>query len=222
MSNPLYLLDTGVLLILLRGGEHAARIEDGHSLRDSGIRPLISIVTHGEISVLAARNAWGSERREALAQALHELVTVDINHPDVIAAYVDIELHSQAHPEGARNMGKNDLWIAACAKAAGATLLTTDGDFEHLNPPMLDVTTVAVRQRARRYACEAAPARPARRAPSLGAPREAPPPSYTRRPRSFRSVRADEGRGSPHGAARARRRRASVRGGGNGAPAIDP
>lgn len=35
-------------------------------------------------------------------------------------------------------MGKNDLWIAACAKAASATLLTTDKDFSHLIPEYLD------------------------------------------------------------------------------------
>ena len=35
-------------------------------------------------------------------------------------------------------MGKNDLWIAACAKATGAILLTTDNDFTHLIPDHLD------------------------------------------------------------------------------------
>lgn len=29
-------------------------------------------------------------------------------------------------------MGQNDMWIAATAKATGATLLTTDRDFDHL------------------------------------------------------------------------------------------
>lgn len=29
-------------------------------------------------------------------------------------------------------MGKNDLWIAAAAHVTGATLLTTDADFDHL------------------------------------------------------------------------------------------
>ncbi len=29
-------------------------------------------------------------------------------------------------------MGKNDLWIAAVAHAAVATLVTTDNDFDHL------------------------------------------------------------------------------------------
>ena len=30
-------------------------------------------------------------------------------------------------------MGKNDLWIAATAYAMNAQLLTTDGDFDHLD-----------------------------------------------------------------------------------------
>jgi tRNA(fMet)-specific endonuclease VapC len=31
------------------------------------------------------------------------------------------------------NMGKNDLWIAAAAHTTGATLVTTDRDFDHLH-----------------------------------------------------------------------------------------
>ena len=54
-----------------------------------------------------------------------------------IDAYVELDLVSQAHPEGARNMGKNELWVAASARAAGATLLTTDRDFDHLIPERL-------------------------------------------------------------------------------------
>lgn len=34
-------------------------------------------------------------------------------------------------------MGKNDLWIAATAAAMGATLLTTDRDFDRLAPRFL-------------------------------------------------------------------------------------
>lgn len=36
-------------------------------------------------------------------------------------------------------MGKNDLWIAATAKVAGATLLTIDSDFDHLNGTYINV-----------------------------------------------------------------------------------
>lgn len=42
----------------------------------------------------------------------------------------------------ARNMGKNDLWIAATAHVLGAKLLTTDADFNHLNEVFLDLMKV--------------------------------------------------------------------------------
>jgi hypothetical protein len=38
----------------------------------------ISIVTHGELKVLAERNEWGAEKRRVLAVALDNLVTVNI------------------------------------------------------------------------------------------------------------------------------------------------
>lgn len=65
-----------------------------------------------------------------------------INHPKIIDAYVEIDLYSQRYPSGARNMGKNDLWIAACALASGAKLLTTDKDFAHLSPGLMDVEVI--------------------------------------------------------------------------------
>ncbi|MCG8424386.1 MAG: PIN domain-containing protein [Proteobacteria bacterium] len=77
---------------------------------------------------------WGDKKLAALQTMLDNLVTVDISHPKIIEAYVDIDLCSQNHPDGARNMSKNDVWIAASAKASGAVLLTTDRDFEHLIP----------------------------------------------------------------------------------------
>ena len=38
-----------------------------------------------------------------------------------------------------RNMGKNDLWIAAAASVLNAKLLTTDKDFDHLNEEFLEI-----------------------------------------------------------------------------------
>ena len=130
-SKPL-LLDTNVLLVLVRGGVHAESLESRFGVRSAAIRPLVSIVTHGEIRSLALRNGWGSARKATLDRALSDLITVDISHPRVIDAYVHLDHFSQSHPIGARNMGKNGLWIAACAMAAGARLLTTDKDFQHI------------------------------------------------------------------------------------------
>jgi tRNA(fMet)-specific endonuclease VapC len=39
----------------------------------------------------------------------------------------------------ARNMGKNDLWIAAISKVFKFKLITTDGDFDHLDDVMIDL-----------------------------------------------------------------------------------
>lgn len=137
--SQLYLLDTNVVLALVRGGELGAFIDATFCLRANRLRQAVSVVTHGEVRSLARRRGWGEAKLTALQDALDALVTVDINVAEVIDAYVDIDVFSSRYTGGARNMGKNDLWIAACAKAAGATLLTTDKDFVHLNPAMVDV-----------------------------------------------------------------------------------
>jgi tRNA(fMet)-specific endonuclease VapC len=137
--NVLYLLDTNVVLALVRGQALGATIDATFSLSAGKRRPAISVVTHGEVRVLASRNGWGAAKIEALQNALDAVVTVDINIAEVIDAYVEIDIYSQQHSGGARSMGKNDLWIAACAKASGATLLTTDKDFDHLYPNLLTV-----------------------------------------------------------------------------------
>jgi tRNA(fMet)-specific endonuclease VapC len=137
--NVLYLLDTNVVLALVRGQALGATIDATFSLSAGKRRPAISVVTHGEVRVLASRNGWGAAKIEALQNALDAVVTVDINIAEVIDAYVEIDIYSQQHSGGARSMGKNDLWIAACAKASGATLLTTDKDFDHLDPNLLTV-----------------------------------------------------------------------------------
>ncbi|MCC5916162.1 MAG: hypothetical protein JJU02_02425 [Cryomorphaceae bacterium] len=67
----------------------------------------------------------------------------------MIETYIKIDAFSQrkmAAPNGdklnssPRNMGKNDIWIAATAYVIGAELITSDGDFDHLNGGWLRVT----------------------------------------------------------------------------------
>jgi predicted nucleic acid-binding protein len=147
MSESLYLLDTNVLLLLARGGPLGREIDERFGLRAAKQRPLVCIVSHGEVWALARRNGWGDDKQLALQNVLDNLVTVDISHPRVIECYVEIELSSQAHPDGDRNMGKNDLWIAAATKAAGATLLTTDLDFDHLVPEHFSGAVIEIRGR---------------------------------------------------------------------------
>lgn len=44
----------------------------------------------------------------------------------------------------ARNMGKNDLWIAATSSHYELTLLTTDNDFRHLDKTYLKLEEIDV------------------------------------------------------------------------------
>jgi hypothetical protein len=62
-----YVLDTGVLLNLVRGKELGTRIDREFALTRSMRLHTVSIVTHGELKVLAERNDWGAEKRNALA-----------------------------------------------------------------------------------------------------------------------------------------------------------
>jgi tRNA(fMet)-specific endonuclease VapC len=74
-------------------------------------------------------------REIALLHALLlELVIVDINREPIIDHYVEIDHRSRSV---GRKMNQNDLWIAASAAATGATLLTTDRDFDHLDPSIV-------------------------------------------------------------------------------------
>jgi tRNA(fMet)-specific endonuclease VapC len=81
---------------------------------------------------------------------LRQVPHIDINHDAVLQSYAEIDAFSQGKltsknlPVGmsARNMGKNDLWIAATASVLNATLLTTDDDFDHLNGVFLTVIVI--------------------------------------------------------------------------------
>ena len=109
-------------------------IDATFQLRQQLYTPLICVVTHGEIWSLARENGWGQAKRLALEVMLSNLVTVDINVDQVFDAYVDVEEASRKARGGAVNLGKNDLWIAAVTKVTGATLLSCDKDFDHLDP----------------------------------------------------------------------------------------
>ena len=125
-----YLLDTNILLQLLRGNDLGKQIDSQYGLRSSLNYSMISVVVAGEILALAYKFKWGQKKLDSLQDMLDELVWIDINRREVLSAYAEIDHFSES--QGIK-MGKNDAWIAATAKASGATLLTTDPDFDHLN-----------------------------------------------------------------------------------------
>lgn len=134
-SNVGYLLDTNVLLALVRGKTLGVVIDSRFGLRSTINRSMICVVTAGEMLSLAHQFAWGQSKRDELQAILDEIVWIDINHPDIIDAYAEIDFASRSH---GRKMGKNDVWIAATAKVSKTTLLTTDQDFDHLQTTYID------------------------------------------------------------------------------------
>lgn len=57
MSQQIYLLDTSVILPLVRGSELGRNIDQRFGLRNTKQRSLVSVVSLGEVRVLARRNA---------------------------------------------------------------------------------------------------------------------------------------------------------------------
>lgn len=144
---PTYLLDTGLLLGHIRGAGYAEYAETAYALSQPPNVSLVSVVSKGEIYSLAIQLGWGNEKKEALDVLLRRIPAVDINTDRIIRRYAEIDAYSQgkdrtmALPDGisSRNMGKNDVWIAATGSVLNATLVTTDRDFDHLNGIFLTV-----------------------------------------------------------------------------------
>lgn len=133
------LLDTNVVLELLRKSPAGQRIDREFSLSGELGRNLICVVTAGELLALARRFGWGTAKIDLLTATLNELVVLDINDAVVWKAYAEI---AEFTVRSGRTMGQNDLWIAATARAYDVPLLTTDRDFDHLNGKLLTVVWV--------------------------------------------------------------------------------
>ena len=134
MSSGPLLLDTNILLELVRDKDLGKQISSQFNLKGAVHRPLISIVTVGEIWALADQFGFGENKREFLKKVLETLVILDINHESVLDAYVEVDRACRKAKGGARILSKNDLWIAATTKAASAVLVTMDKDFLCLHP----------------------------------------------------------------------------------------
>lgn len=103
------------------------------------VRVVIPIVVIGELEALALKNDWGYQKVKFLQHLLESYPTADLNR-EITRIYAEVDAFSQGKskqmplPPGltARNMGKNDLWIAAIALYLDMELHTTDNDFDHL------------------------------------------------------------------------------------------
>lgn len=143
-----FVLDTNILIYYLRDYKTKEFIETTFDPLSSANTPIISIVTVGEIRSIAKRNNWGQKRWQLVEELMNQLVVTDIKYEPILDAYAAIDAYSQGKltdkslPMSARNMGKNDLWIAATASVAEAILITADSDFQHLDDEFLNVIKI--------------------------------------------------------------------------------
>jgi len=138
--SELLLLDTNIVIHLIRDNEIGQRVDAAFQIRHRPDRPLISIVTIGECLSLARQFKWGPQKVTVLEALLRELVVVPIDSRPVLDRFA--EFHSWTKSIG-RTIGHNDLWIAATAAATGAHLVTTDADFDPLHPVHIRRTIIS-------------------------------------------------------------------------------
>lgn len=75
---------------------------------------------------------------------------VPVDNYELFERYAEIDTFSQGKSQkyntnfSARNMGKNDLWIAATASVLNAKLLTMDKDFAHLDNVFLELEIITL------------------------------------------------------------------------------
>jgi predicted nucleic acid-binding protein len=136
---PLYLLDTNILVHLIRGDATGEIIRNRYALLMQQERPLLSIVTEAEIKSLALQWTWGEVSCEQMRFFISSFHVLPIQTTRQVEAFATLDAWSRAQ---GRKMGKNDLWIAATTFIEEAILLTTDSDFDHLNGTFFTVVRV--------------------------------------------------------------------------------
>ena len=143
MATPL-LLDTNVLLHYARGKATGVWLRDRYDLRDTSGHLLTCRIVIAEVQAFVAKaqaqgKPWGEAKLTTLAKMLDAMHVVEINDPAMVTTYADLVVFSEVTTKPAKAMAGNDIWIAAAAKVAGATLLTSDPDFDHLHGHQITV-----------------------------------------------------------------------------------
>lgn len=147
-----YLLDTNIVLIYTRRGEMAELLESEYNLLSGDKDLYISVVTVAELKSIVLQRNYGEKKVQALEDLLLRFGVIDINLEEILDRYAEIDAYSQGKLKArkssfsARNMGKNDLFIAASSSVYDLILITTDKDFDHLKPEFIKLEYVDVKK----------------------------------------------------------------------------
>ena len=130
-SSERLLLDTAIVVRYAREDALSAAIESQYRLSSLSLVPLISIVSVGELYSLAGQWNWGQAKVRKLEGLINDLVIVPLDYSGIVRAYATIDAYCV---KNGLPHGENDVWIAATAHVTATRLLTTDRDFDGLDP----------------------------------------------------------------------------------------
>jgi tRNA(fMet)-specific endonuclease VapC len=146
-----FIWDTNILLNCVRNDAIYNAYDEKYGFFSKENRSFISIVSVGEIYSIAHQRNWQKRKRQKLKEIMEFLGRpLPIANKQIVEIYSRIDAYSQGKLIGnplpkemsARNMGKNDVWIAATAHVLDLKLVTTDKDFDHLQGIYLDILTL--------------------------------------------------------------------------------
>lgn len=111
-------------------------------------RAILPVVVVGELEAFALKSDWGYQKVSFMRTLFEKFPIVEIVR-ELTPIYARIDAFSQGTLKGqllplglsARNMGKNDIWIAATALYLDMELCTNDQDFNHLTDFGLHLTS---------------------------------------------------------------------------------
>ena len=133
-SDELYLLDTNIIIHAVRATDVWRKVNAAYGLMTTAMTPLLSRVTDGELRSFAVQRNWGPTKLEQLEFHMLHFAVKSIDEAEIVQTYANLDAYAVSMGV---TMGKNDLWIAATAVVTGATLLTTDRDFDLFAPRFL-------------------------------------------------------------------------------------
>lgn len=141
-----FVLDTNILLHYVRQSELVQEVERELNLISQNAIPMIASVSIGEMEGFMQRQEWGQAKINRLKKLVEKIAVIDIAAADdqLMNAYATLWNYSKNALPGDKlgksiGIGQNDVWIAALAHTAKAALVTTDGDFDHLNGKWITV-----------------------------------------------------------------------------------
>jgi predicted nucleic acid-binding protein len=151
MTNVI--IDTCVIIHIVRDSPIGKNCLAKLAAIDPNPNIIISVVTKAELESFSRQNGWGGKKLAKLNTFLQIATVVDIKSADnkLIEGYALIDGYSKGKLSdksgnylsgSSKKMGKNDLWIAATAYAIDVSLMTTDGDFDHLDGKLVSVLKV--------------------------------------------------------------------------------